>query len=150
MVVSSKHLQSGFTLIEGMLVVAILAIVVAIAYPNYQRSVIKTKRVDMMTSLQSIASNIQAKKLAKGNYAAVDKDKTQLTGAYPQQGTPKLYTVDITLDANSDNLLGDWKLTATPIITTLMKDDGILTLDAIGIKCRGTECGQGDEWNKNK
>ena len=102
----------------------------------------------MMTSLQSIASNIQAQKLAKGNYAAVDK--TQLTGAYPQQGTPKLYTVDITLDANSDNLLGDWKLTATPIITTLMKDDGILTLDAIGIKCRGTECGQGDEWNKNK
>ena len=81
MVVSSKHLQSGFTLIEGMLVVAILAIVVAIAYPNYQRSVIKTKRVDMMTSLQSIASNIQAQKLAKGNYAAVDK--TQLTGAYP-------------------------------------------------------------------
>ena len=64
----NRYRQQGFTLIELMIVVAIIGVLAAIAYPSYQRYVIKTKRTDMMTELQNIASQIESRKLAQGSY----------------------------------------------------------------------------------
>lgn len=41
----------GFTLIELMIVIAILAILVVIAYPSYQRHIEKTRRADAQSAL---------------------------------------------------------------------------------------------------
>ena len=55
----SRNAQRGFSLIELMIVVAIVAIISAIAYPSYQRYVIKTKRSVAQNALLQVADRQQ-------------------------------------------------------------------------------------------
>jgi len=142
MIKSSKHTQSGFTLIELMIVVTIIGVLAAIAYPSYQQYVIKTKRTDMMSEMQNIASEIESRKLAQGSYSAISAQvKTDFATAYPRQGTA-LYDVTIT-----NPLVATWTITATPKSGTQMAGDGALSLNYQNIKCRASVCGTGNEWN---
>ena len=135
--------DKGFTLIEMMIVVAIIGILAAIAYPSYQRYVIKTKRTDMMTEMQNIASEIESRKLAQGSYSAISAAvKTSFATAYPRQGTA-LYDVTIT-----DPLVAKWTITAIPKTGSQMANDGTLTLNYQNIRCRGSVCGTGKEWSE--
>lgn len=144
----STH-QQGFTLIEMMIVVAIIGVLAAIAYPSYQRYVVKTKRTDMMSEIQNIASQIESRKLAQGNYK--DITTSDLAVGYPKGQA--LYTVTIgnAAGVTSSDLTSKWQITATPQ-SGQMVGDGPLTLNYQGIKCRGIDpnkkCGSGDEWNK--
>ena len=133
--------QHGFTLIEMMIVVAIIGILAAIAYPNYQRYVIKTKRVDMMSEMQNIATQIESRKLAQGTYS--NNLITGLGGNFPRQG-PMLYTITFT----PDPLTSEWRIIATPNPNSQMASDGILSLNYQNNKCRGSVCGTGSAWNE--
>lgn len=147
----TSNKPNGFTLIELMIVVAIIGVLAAIAYPSYQRYVIKTKRTDMMSEMQNIASEIESRKLAQGSYSAISAAvKTDFATAYPRQGTA-LYDVTInpsTLTPPDNILTNKWIITATPKTGTQMLGDGNLSLNYQGIKCRAAVCGTGDDWNK--
>lgn len=139
--------EQGFTLIEMMIVVAIIGVLAAIAYPSYQHYVVKTKRTDMMSEMYNIAAEIESRKLAQGSYDAISAGvKTDFATAYPRQGTA-LYDVTIT-----DPLVSKWTINAKPKTGVQMVSDGNLSLNYQGIKCRGNgatkKCGTGDEWNK--
>lgn len=132
----SQKSTQGFTLVEMMIVVAIIGIIAAIAYPNYQRYVVKTKRTDMMSEMYNIASEIESRKLAQGAYS--NALITGLGGDYPS------YTVSIT----PNPLTAKWVITAVPKANTQMISDGTLTFNYQGIKCKGSICSTGDDWNK--
>jgi len=128
----------GFTLVELMIIVAITGILAAIAYPSYQGYVERTNRADMMSEMHNIASTIESRKLAQGKYSSVVT--TDLTNDYPQSNA--LYTVAI----SPSPLVSTWTITATPVPNKRMKNDGAISLDYRGYKCRGTTCGTGNEW----
>ena len=144
----NRYSQQGFTLIELMIVVALIGILAAIAYPSYQRYVIKTKRTDMMTEMQNIASQIESRKLAQGSYTNAGMG---LNGSFPRSGTA-LYTITLAPTPLTDR----WKITAKPV-SPQMATDGTLTLNAQGLKCRDKnndgdtqdtgECGMANEWS---
>lgn len=137
--------QYGFTLIEMMIVVALIGILASIAYPSYQSYVVKTKRADMMSEMQNIASIIESRKLAQGGYS--NDLLTNLGGNFPRQGAA-LYTISFT----PNPLTSQWTVTVTPITSTQMANDGRMTLNYVGVKCRMIKtvntCGTDGEWNK--
>lgn len=132
----------GFTLIELMIVVAIIGVLAAIAYPSYQGYVERTNRADVMSEMHNIASTIESRKLAQGKYSSVVT--TDLINDYPQDNA--LYTVAI----SPNPLTSTWTITATPIPSKRMTNDGAISLDYRGIKCRGSDtnkkCGRNNEW----
>lgn len=131
--------EGGFTLIELMIVVAIIGIISAIAYPSYQGYVERGIRADTMTEMQNIATEIESRKLAQGRYS--NDLITGLGSSYPQEGTA-LYTISF----SPNPLTSQWTIKAKPINGTRMKADGTLTLNYQGLKCRNSACGTGSEW----
>ena len=131
--------DKGFTLIEMMIVVAIIALLASIGYPSYQSYIVKSKRTDMMTEMQNIASQIESRKLAQGTYN--NNLITGLGGKFPRQG-PTLYTISFA----PNPLTSEWRIIATPNPNSQMVNDGVLSLNYQNNKCRGSVCGTGTAW----
>lgn len=62
--------SSGFTLIEIMIVVAIIGILASIAYPSYLESVRKTRRAEGRAELNQLISAQENYKARRGTYLA--------------------------------------------------------------------------------
>ena len=67
--------NSGFTLVEAMIVVVVIAILASIAYPSYMQSVRKSKRTDAHTALTRTSTNLERFFGTNGTYTT---DTSQL------------------------------------------------------------------------
>jgi type IV pilus assembly protein PilE len=125
--------NGGFTLIELMIVVLVVAILAAIAYPSYQDSVRKARRADGKELLMRVAQAQERHFTRFGQYAA------GLTGA------PGANNLGFTADANGNLsseggnynvtvnvVVAPFRLTATPVQGD--PECGVLTLDNLGRK----------------
>jgi len=64
------QLKQGFTLIELMIVVAIIAILGAVVYPSYQSAVLKTKRAEGRAALMQVMQTQERFYSQNNTYAA--------------------------------------------------------------------------------
>jgi type IV pilus assembly protein PilE len=129
-------MSRGFTLIEIMIVVAILAILTAIAYPTYIDYVRKTKRAEVKAELLDLASKLQRYKIAHFSFLQINGEPIGLENIgevadlkFPRSG-PALYQIEL-----SDVTANTWILSASPIDNTSQQLDGGLSLNHRGEKC---------------
>lgn len=118
----------GFTLIELMIVVAIIAIISAIAYPSYQDSVRKANRSDGLNTITDTAGRLERCYTTYGSY-----NNASCTGVLNGAtiASQRLhYNIVITSTPST------YSLTANPVSATQLKDTrcASFTLTNTGLK----------------
>ncbi len=142
--------QRGVTLIELMVVVAIVAIVFAFAFPSYERYVVRAKRTVAQNALMQVADRQQQFFMDNKRFAA---DLTNL--GYPANP----WVVD---DNGSSTVAGDgaavyslslsnvtattWTATAAPLHGQLTRDVDCASLTMTQAGAKGSSTGATDCW----
>ena len=137
----------GFTLVELMVVVVILAIIVGIAYPSYRNYMTQTRRSDAHSILTQVANN-QEKFFSNCNRytTTMAGTLTDCTGGggglgYSNNLSPDGHyqvTIAGTTIAGAGTTTTAFTATATPVAAGLQAGNGALRIDSTGVK----------QWNK--
>lgn len=128
-------ISAGFTLIEMLVVVLIISILAAIAYPSYRENVLKSKRTDVKTVLLDAAQYLERNNTVSGRY---DKDSAGTAITLPSgfavaprgaTGVDIAYNIALTTLTSST-----YTLQATPANQQVKDKCGKLTLNSVGVK----------------
>ena len=129
----------GFTLIELMIVLAILSIIVAIGYPSYLEQVRKSHRVEGMGELLKLADRMERAYTDRGSYP------TNLSEVYVATTTDGgLYTLSI---VSANNVSFTVRATPTSVKNQDKDKCHTFTLSSLGDKSvSGGSLGATDCW----
>jgi len=129
-----RNKQQGFTLIEILVVLAIMSILVMVAYPAYQDQVKKSRRADAQSSLLSLSNALERYFTANNTF---DGAALGNSGIYPAEapidGATKYYNLSLTL--STDKLA--YTISAVP--KNAQTGDGCLQMAAIGTRTHYTD-----------
>ena len=123
----------GFTLIELMIAVLVVAILVVVAYPSYQEHLRKGRRAAAQSFMVELASREQQYLLDRRTYAVGPDALTALVVTVPPDVAP-FYSISVAPDAPT--VPPTFTITATPVAGSVQEPDGVLTLTHDGAKTR--------------
>ncbi|WP_305072807.1 type IV pilin protein [Propionivibrio sp.] len=89
--------EDGFSLIELMVVIGIVAILATVAYPSYQEYVARARRADAKTVLLENAQFLERFYTQNGTYVGAALPVTEA----PKEGSTKFYNISFVVDATS-------------------------------------------------
>lgn len=152
MQIQNRVTQRGFTLLELMVVVAIVGILAAVAYPSYRSQIIRSKRADAMAALDTAASALEKYRanrsfsyggasLAGGGGVVVFNNRVPADAPESQ----KYYDLQLEFNGAVVAVLPagatNYTIRAVPTAGQTQEDDGALTLDNAGRKTwNGLNC----------
>ncbi len=129
-----RHRRGGFTLIELMVVLAIVGLLLALVQPTYTGQRLKARRADCMATLLGFAQAMERHYAVHFTYAgAADRALVRKQArrwrarVIALRGGAASYALSI---ASAD--AGAYELRATPVATGPQADDGILAIDSAG------------------
>lgn len=129
----------GFTLVELMIVVAIVGILASIAIPSYQKNILKSRRADARSALLGFANAMERHFTENFSYCEAATAVFVGCGNGNDTGVPVIFSATSPLDgtavyynlnidaANATSFL----LSATPVGPQANDDCGILEIDSL-------------------
>ncbi|MCP4047022.1 MAG: prepilin-type N-terminal cleavage/methylation domain-containing protein [Gammaproteobacteria bacterium] len=111
----------GFTLVELMLVIAIMAILVALALPNYQQSIRKGRRADAQTDLIEFIGQAERVFTQTNSYA---------TATLPANTDYYTYTFSVAASVTA------YTIQAAPKTIQNQDDCGTMRIDQAGLRTK--------------
>ncbi len=135
----NKNLSRGFTLIELMIVVAIVAVLAAVALPSYRQYVVRSARTQAQSELMQMATLQEKIYLNSNSYAfsvtaAYNGTSAGGLGVASGNTSDGRYALTLSNTAASQT----YTLVATPVATLSQSNDGNLSITESGVKLWGT------------
>ena len=136
--ITARRGERGFTLIDLVIAIAIVAILTRIALPAYQAYIVRASRQAAQSELVALA-NAQEKIFLNSNaYTA------NVTTAYTGQSSGGLgvtsgNTKDNRYAITAEATATTFKLTATPATGTPQANDGVLTINEQSVRTWGSK-----------
>lgn len=128
----TKKRSEGFSLMELIIVIAIIGILVAVGIPSYKSYMLKTQRVDGVSFLTEVASE-QVRFFSEYNRYTDSMSDLGYGTADTAESNEGFYTLSIAT-ANNDST---YTLTATPVVGGPQASDtacAVLSLTSSGVK----------------